>query len=100
MKNIMVRYKVKADRLEENEKLVRAVYAELGEAKPEGFRYATFKLPDGVSFVHIASLSGDDNPLSKIAAFAEFQKGLRDRCDEPPTPADLTDVASYRFFGD
>jgi len=100
MKTIMVRYKVKADRVEENEALVRAVYAELEEAKPEGFRYATFKLPDGVSFVHIASGNLDPNPLGKIAAFAEFQKGIRDRCDEPPAPADLTEVAAYRFFGE
>jgi hypothetical protein len=100
MKTIMVRYKVKADRVEENEALVRAVYAELDAAKPEGFQYATFKLPDGVSFVHIASLSRDDNPLTKIAAFAEFQKGLRDRCDEPPAPADLVEIGSYRLHAE
>ena len=51
----MVRYKLKPDRVDENERLVRAVYQELAERRPPGLRYATFKLEDGLSFVHIAS---------------------------------------------
>lgn len=97
MRRIMVRYRVKPERVEENEALVRAVYAELAASAPPGFRYATFKLPDGVSFVHLAALEGDDNPLSRTAAFAEFQRGIRDRCDEPPTAVDLEEVGSYRL---
>jgi hypothetical protein len=44
MKRIMVRYKVKPDRVAENEELVRAVYAELERTKPAELRYATFRL--------------------------------------------------------
>ena len=54
MRQVMVRYKVKPERVEENEELVRAVYDELGRTEPAGLRYATFKLDDGVSFVHLA----------------------------------------------
>ena len=54
MKRVMVRYKVKPDRAAENEELIRAVYDELAQTKPSGFRYATFQLDDGVSFVHLA----------------------------------------------
>jgi hypothetical protein len=46
----MVRYKVKPERVSENEELVRAVYGELDRTHPDGFHYATFKLIDGVSF--------------------------------------------------
>lgn len=97
MRRIMVRYKVKPERVEENEALVRAVYAELAASAPPGFRYATFKLPDGVSFVHLAVLEGDDNPLTRTAAFAEFQRGIRERCDEPPASVDLEEVGSYQL---
>lgn len=100
MKHIMVRYKVKADRVEENAALVRAVYEELARSRPEGFRYATFKLPDGVSFVHLGILDSDDNPLARTAAFAEFQKGLRDRVEEPPVAVELEAVGAYRFPGE
>ena len=39
MRQVMVRYRVKPDRVEENEALVRAVYEELALREPEGLRY-------------------------------------------------------------
>ena len=93
----MVRYRVKPDEAERNEQLVRAVYEELHRADPAGFRYVTFRLDDGVSFVHIAEQEGEENPLAEIEAFKEFQKGIADRCDEPPVVTQLTEVGSFRF---
>jgi hypothetical protein len=93
----MVRYRVRPDEAERNEQLVRAVYEELHRADPAGFRYATFRLDDGVSFVHIAESEGAENPLAEIEAFKEFQKGIADRCDDPPVVAQLTEVGSFRF---
>jgi hypothetical protein len=92
----MVRYKVKPDRVEENEQLVRAVYDELAATGPAGLRYATFRLDDGVSFVHIASVEGERNPLAEVEAFARFQADVRDRCGEPPVVTELHEVGSYR----
>jgi len=92
----MVRYKVKPDRVEENEQLVRAVYDELAATRPAGLRYATFRLEDGVSFVHVASVEGEHNPLAEVEAFARFQADVRDRCDEPPVATQLHEVGAYR----
>ena len=97
MKKVMVPYKVKPDRVGENETLVKAVYEQLHEEKPKGLRYATFKLADGVSFVHIAMIEGE-NPLANLSAFKTFSAEIKDRCDEPPAPVDLTEVGSYGFF--
>ncbi len=97
MRNVMVRYRVHPDRVAENEELVRAVYDELAAAQPDGLRYATFKLPDGVTFVHLAQ-HGEPNPLSTTAAFQRFQEGIRGRCDEPTAVTELHEVGSYRFF--
>jgi hypothetical protein len=97
MRRVMVRYRVKPDRADENKDLVRAVYRELHEKNPDGLRYMTFRLEDGVSFVHISESEGNENPLSKVDAFQEFQREIEDRCEEGPvvTPAD--EVGSYRF---
>ena len=54
MSAVLVRYRVKPDRADENAELVRAVYEELAAHQPPGFRYATFVLDDGVTFTHIA----------------------------------------------
>jgi hypothetical protein len=101
MRQVMVRYKVKPDRVAENEQLVRAVYDELATTEPDGLRYATFRLDDGVSFAHIASIDTDDgrSPLADIAAFKRFTDNIRARCDEGPVTAELTEVGSFRFFG-
>jgi len=98
VKHVLVRYRVKPERVAENEELVREVYAELAAAAPDGLRYGTFKLEDGVSFVHIAE-HADDNPLQRVAAFGRFQADIRDRCDEPPVAVELEEVGSYRLLG-
>jgi hypothetical protein len=59
MRRVIVRYKVKPERAADNEELVRGVYAEPEETKPAGLRYATFKLDDGISFVHLAEHDGE-----------------------------------------
>ena len=102
MKRVMVRYKVKPERVAENEELVKAVYEELARVKPAGLRYATFRLDDGVSFAHVASIETEDgkSPLAGIAAFAHFTENVRERCDEPPVTTELDEIGSYRFFGE
>jgi hypothetical protein len=100
MRQVMIRYKVKPDRAAENEELVRAVYDELARTEPAGLHYATFKLDDGVSFVHVSSSEGERNPLSDVQAFARFQQGIGERCDEAPKVTELRQIGAYRFFGD
>ncbi len=96
----MIRYKLKPEHAAENEQLVRNVYDELARSAPEGLRYATFALEDGVSFVHIASVETDDgrNPLLDVKAFAEFQREIADRCEQPPVAAELREVGSFRLL--
>jgi hypothetical protein len=94
MKRVMVRYRVRPDAVERNEELVRAVYASLAELAPPGLQYATYKLDDGVSFVHLAAYEGD-SPLPRVEAFREFSSSIRDRCDEAPVVTELEEVGAY-----
>lgn len=102
MTQVMVRYRVKPDRVADNERLVHAVYVELHAVKPDGFHYATFRLDDGVTFVHLASTDSDDepSPLPGLEAFQRFQDGIAERCDDPPAVTRIGEVGSYRVFGD
>ena len=65
---------------------------------PDGLRYATFRLDDGVSFMHVAVLDGDENPLTTSAAFGEFQADIKDRLVEGPIQSDATMIRSYRLL--
>ena len=100
MKRILVRYRVKLERAAENQKLIESVFSELQQAAPERLRYASFKLEDGVSFVHMASIDTDDggNPLPSLDAFKAFTRDIKERCDEPPVAMEMTEIGAYRFF--
>jgi hypothetical protein len=102
MRTVLVRYKVKPEHAATNEELVRAVYDELHRTKPAGIRYATFRLDDGVSFLHLASTETVDgrNPLSELAAFRQFQANIGDRCAEAPVVSELTEIGSFRLLAD
>jgi hypothetical protein len=96
MTRVMVRYKVKPEQVARNEELVRAVYAELARTEPDGLRYATVRLADGVTFVHVAVEDGP-SPLPDVEAFKAFTKDIAERCDEPPVVSELREVGSYRL---
>jgi hypothetical protein len=94
----VIRYRTKPEHADENERLIRDVFAELTDGDPTGLHYAAFRLDDGVSFLHVAVLDGEVNPLTSSRAFAAFQAGIVERCAEGPTPADATVVGSHRFM--
>jgi hypothetical protein len=102
MKRVMVRYTVKADQVAENEGFIQRVFEQLEREKPAGLRYASFKLDDGVSFVHIASHETADgtNPLGDLATFKSFTAAIKERCVSPPVVVQLSEVGSYGFFGE
>ena len=100
MRRTVVRYKVRPEAAEENAALVRAVYRELAALGPAGFRYATYRLEDGVGFVHVAEWEGEGRPpLLSLAAFAAFQEGIGERCAEGPVALGAELVGRYAPAG-
>jgi hypothetical protein len=95
MRRVMVRYKVKPERVAEHEALVRAVFDELARTAPPGLRYGAYKQPDGVSFVHVAFVAAERNPLDDCAAFKAFTANIRERCDDPPATAGLEEIGAF-----
>lgn len=93
----VVRYRTKPEQAEENVGLVQEVFAELAVQAPEGLSYMTLRLEDGVSFVHVALVDGETNPLTSLAAFQGFLSEIGARCDDGPTALDATVVGSYAF---
>ena len=100
MKRVIVRYKVKEDRAQENIDYIKAVFSSLENSKPEGLRYASFQLEDGLSFIHIASIETEDgsNPLAALEEFKQFTNDIASRCDEPPAASGAATIGAYRVF--
>jgi hypothetical protein len=97
----LIRYKTKPESADENQRLVEKVYEELSARDPGGVHYATLRLEDGVTFIHVFITDSDDaaNTMGGIAAFAEFQRDLAQRCDELPVAQPVVVVGAYRMLG-
>ncbi len=96
MKTILVRYKTAEAHAAANEALVHAVFDELRARAPRGLRYATYRLADGVTFMHVATVeTPDENPLTGLPAFKAFQERIKERCVELPVVTELFAVDSY-----
>jgi hypothetical protein len=94
-RTVVVRYRTRPEAADENQRLVEEVFAELAAADPGGLAYTTFRMADGVTFVHVARSDADPSPLSRSAAFAEFQRGVEARCVEPPVVSEAGVVGAY-----
>ena len=99
MYTLMVRSKVKAANVTEVEAAVKRVFAALQQEQPNGIRYASCRLSDGVTSVALLELDdGVDNPLPALPEFREFQENLKNWMAEPPISEQVTVIGSYRFF--
>jgi hypothetical protein len=97
MKAVVVRYVTKADRADENQELIEAVFREMEERRPVGFSYRVFRLEDGVSFVHtvVEHDVEDSDSLADLPAFQAFTKDIEDRCEVAPVATGGTVVGTY-----
>jgi hypothetical protein len=98
MPQFLIRYRTKPDQSATNEELVRAVFAELHDTQPDGLSYATFRLGDQVTFLHLVQAAQEPSPLVAVKAFGQFQASAADRCDQLPVREELTEIGSYRLF--
>jgi hypothetical protein len=98
---VIVHYTVKPGQAARNEELIRAVYDELSMTKPAGLRYATVRLDDGVTFIHIADQDTEGpSPVVGLSSFWRFQDGIGDRCDQPPAARQARLIGSFRMSGE
>lgn len=101
MKAHVIRYQTRGpEEAETNQRLIEGVFAELAEHKHQGLRYATFRLADGLSFMHIVVAEEGDDSLTGLASFKEFQREIGDRIAGPPQFVETTVVGAYRILAD
>jgi len=79
----LVRYVVKQEQLAENEKLARAVFAELRAEAPKHMAYALFKRD--AEFVHlfVNTRRDDSDALTTLPSFRAYAKDVNARCEHP-----------------
>ena len=99
MNVLMVRSKVKAEYASEVEVAVKRLFAAIQQAQPQGIRYASCRLGDGVTYVAMLELDdGVENPLPALPEFRDFLEHLKTWTAESQIPEQLTVIGSYRLF--
>ena len=95
-KAMVATYTTRPEAGDENERLVRDVFRQLADEKPDGLHYLVLRLADG-GFVHVVVLDGDDNRLTGLDNFREFQRDIDSRVAAPPVLNPASVVGSYGF---
>jgi hypothetical protein len=95
-KTMMISYKTSEARAEENAALIRAVFDEIRARGPKGVRYVTYRHADGVTFVHMATVTNPEKDwINALPSFKAFQAQLKERCVAPPVISELHALESY-----
>ena len=95
---LIVQSKVKEESVAEVDAAAGRMFAAIEQAQPEGIRYGSFRLADGVTYVAVLQVEdGIENPLPGLPEFREFQEGLAGWVAEPPAAGPATVVGSYRL---
>lgn len=101
MSHTIVTYTVKPEREQENAALVRAVFEELAQTKPSGFRYAVFHAGDSREFIHLYTSEGAaPGALQQLSAFQAFVAGAADRHEQAATFKEFKLIGAYCTFDD
>jgi hypothetical protein len=93
----VVQYPTRPDATAENTRLVQAVYDELAQQRPAGFRYATLLL-DEDAFLHLAVNDAGSAPLPDLPAFQAFQRDLASRVTAAPRRSEARVIGNYRLL--
>jgi hypothetical protein len=97
MSRRLVRYRVKPEKIEENQHLIAEVFRELHAKAPKDVRYLVLRLSDG-TFYHL--VEDGSKTIPSLDAFAAFRCGGGERRLEEPQQLEATVVGNYRTLAD
>jgi hypothetical protein len=97
MPPMLVRYRAKPDRIDENERLIGAVFRELHAKAPPDVRYLVLRLSDG-TFCHL--VEDGSKTIPSLDAFVAFRHGGEERRLDEPQQLQATVVGNYRMLAE
>ena len=94
--DLLIQYRVRADKVAEQEAAIREFVAAVKAQADPGYRYTVYRKEDGVSFVHHAWMA-DEAAKQRFQGqphFKPFAEGLKARAEEGPSVTSLDRLAS------
>jgi hypothetical protein len=97
MQRMLVRYRAKPEKIEENQRLIGEVFRELHAKSPKDVRYLVLKLSDG-TFCHL--VEDGSKTIPSLEAFAAFRRGGEERRIDEPQQLEATVIGNYRMLAE
>jgi hypothetical protein len=97
MPHKLIRYRIKPEKIEENQRLIEGVFGELHAKSPAHVRYLVLRLADG-SFCHLVDDSA--KTIASLDSFAAFRHGAEGRRLDEPQQFEATVIGNYRMLAD
>lgn len=97
MQRMLVRYRAKPEKIEENQHLIEGVFRELHAKSPNDVRYLVLRLSDG-TFCHL--VEDGSKTITGLEAFGAFQRGSKERRIDEPERLEATVIGNYRMLAE
>ena len=97
MQRMLVRYRAKPEKIEENQRLIGDVFRELHAKSPKDVRYLVLRLSDG-TFYHL--VEDHAKTIPGLEAFAAFRRGGAERRIDEPQQLEATVIGNYRMLAE
>jgi len=94
---MLVRYRAKPEKIDENERLIGSVFRELHAKAPKDVRYLVLRLSDG-TFCHL--VEDGSKTVASLDAFAAFRRGGEERRLDEPQQLEVSVVGNYRMLAE
>ena len=96
MKQVLINYIVKPEKVDENATLIKQVFAEMREVKLKGVKYSAYKMGENV-FVHVAQFENEvaHQQFTSLESFKAFRKNIAERQIEKPVTNNIEEIGSF-----
>ncbi|SIO37642.1 antibiotic biosynthesis monooxygenase family protein [Chitinophaga niabensis] len=96
MKQVLVNYIVKPEKIGENIALIKDVFLALKSSRSKGVKYSVYRMGENV-FIHIAQFETEEanNEFRALEAFKAFRKDHSERQVEKPITNDIEEIGNF-----
>ena len=101
MKQVLINYIVKPEKVDENARLIKQVFKQLKAEQLVGVKYSAYKMGGNV-FVHVVQFENEAAHQQFIAleSFKVFRQNMAERQIEKPVTNNIEEVGSFSTIGD
>lgn len=96
MKQVLINYIVKTEKVHENIALIKNVFNQLHAEKPAGVKYTAYKMGENV-FIHIAQFETEEahEEFTRLESFMAFRKDMKARQIERPITNTIEEIGDF-----